>query len=149
MEDYYCKLIVTHPNLFNIINGYSNANIVYPLILSGHPQNYVKYLCDHMYDVISVRDYYTQITNKSHQLSLMTNKVYLDYCPIHLTTDHCTFPLSNRCLKCCLVVNIAQFYSEYYGREYFHQLYHHYYLFSQCNLLNDIKIYIRNIMFNN
>lgn len=61
----------------------------------------------------------------------------------------CLFLAHTRKCQLCIeeFVSQVEYISQMIGKKYYHMLFYHYYLFSHCDLLKDVKNLIRNKMF--
>jgi hypothetical protein len=154
--DAYYNMIVIHDELLYEqlkLKDCVNINQLYTLILTGNPLKYVNTVFENLGQVISVRKYYNQMTNKAHNLLYFGCKSEMNTCnvckdsvikPVLKIQDAFTYKCPKHLND---VVSKADYYSYQLGKLYFENLYHHYYLFSHCELLNDVKCTIRDILF--
>lgn len=153
MDSYYKMIVVHDLSLYNKLKSKCcNYNQIYTLILTGDPIKYVSTVFETV-NLVSIRKFYNQMTNKSHDLIYYRCNSEMNIC--NICNDSVIKPIlkmqgayGHICLKHTKNIAIqANDYACQYGKLYFENLFHHYYLFSQCELLNDVKCHVRDLLF--
>lgn len=153
MDSYYKMIVVHDLSLYNKLKlKVYDSNQIYTLILTGDPLKYV-YTVYETGNLVSIRKFYNQMTNKSHDLIYYGCKFEMNTC--NKCRDSVIKPVlkmqcaySHLCLIHTKDIAIqANDYACQFGKLYFENLFHHYYLFSHYEIINDIKCHVRDLLF--